>query len=198
MKKLILSLAIVALAVTTTNAQVTFGVKAGLNLATWTGSDASSTNFPGKAMKAGLNVGGVVNIPVSSNFSVQPEVVYSMEGMKLTGGSYDLSYINIPVLAKYNFSKGFFAATGPQIGFLTSAKAKPTSGPSTDIKSLLQSTDFAWAVGLGYLTSANVGFDARYNFGIGTIDKGSPKSKFTNSVIQINVFYMFGGKKGKE
>ncbi len=198
MKKLILSLSIIALAVMTTSAQVTFGLKAGLNLATWTGSDASSTNLPGKTMKAGLNIGALVNFAVSSNFSIQPEAVYSMEGVKVTGGTYDLSYINIPVLAKYNFSKGFYAATGPQLGIITSAKVKPTGGTSTDIKSLLQSTDFAWVIALGYLTAANVGFDARYNFGIGTIDKGSPKDKFTNSVIQLGVFYMFGGKKGKE
>ena len=198
MKKLILSLSVVALATMTANAQVTFGAKAGLNLATLTGSDASSSNLPGKSMKAGLNVGGIVNIPVSSNFSVEPGIYYSMEGVKLTGGTYDLSYINIPVLAKYRFgSSNFSAATGPQLGLLTSAKVKPTGGTSTDIKDLLQSTDFAWAIALAYLTNSNVGFETKYNIGIGTIDKGSPKSKFTNSVLQFNVFYMFGGKKGK-
>ena len=198
MKKLILSVAIIALAVITTNAQVQFGGKIGLNLATFSGSDATSSNLPGKSMKAGLNVGALVNIPVSGGFSVQPEVVYSMEGVKVDGGTYDLSYINIPVLAKYRFSGSNFAvATGPQLGLLTSAKIKPTGGTSSDIKDMLNSTDFAWVIALSYLTHSNVGFDARYNIGIGTIDKGTPKDKFTNSVIQLGVYYMFGGKKGK-
>jgi len=206
MKKLILSVSIIALAVTTTNAQVSFGAKAGLNLATFTGSDASSTNLPGKAMKAGLNVGAIVNIPVSGGFSIEPGVYYSMEGVKVDGGTYDLSYINIPALAKYTFAHGgkgkasnggggFSIATGPQLGLLTSAKVKPTGGTSTDIKDLLNSTDFAWALALAYTTSMRLGFEAKYNMGIGTIDKGTPKDKFTNSVLQFNVFYMFGGNK---
>lgn len=206
MKKLILSLSVVVIAAMTANAQVSFGAKVGLNLATFSGSDASSTNLPGKSMKAGLNIGGIVDIPVSGGFSVEPGVYYSMEGVKLDGGSYDLSYINIPVMARYTFAHGgkgkasnggggFSLATGPQLGLLTSAKVKPTGGTSTDIKDLLNSTDFAWAIGAAYRTAMNLGFEAKYNIGIGTIDKGTPKDKFTNSVLQFNVFYMFGGKK---
>ena len=191
-----LSFSLVALAAIGTQAQVMFGVKAGLNMATFTGSDASSSNLPGKSMKAGANFGGLVHIPVTSNFSVQPEVYFSMEGCKVDGGTYDLSYINIPVLAMYRFGASHFSAgTGPQLGLLTSAKVKPTGGSSTDIKDLLQSSDFAWAFLLNYLTSANVGFEARYNAGLGTIDKGTPKDKFTNSVLQFNLFYLFGGKR---
>src|SRR5437868_4618172 len=104
MKKVLLSLSLVATTFIAANAQVSFGIKAGLNLATFTGSDASSSNLPGKTMKAGLNIGGQVAIPVTSHFSVQPEAVYSMQGVKLDGGTYDLSYINIPVLAMYRFS----------------------------------------------------------------------------------------------
>lgn len=201
MKKLLLSLSLVAIAFISANAQVTFGVKAGLNLSTWTGSDASSTNFPGKAMKAGLNIGAQVAIPVSSNFSVQPEAVYSMQGVKVTGGTYELDYINIPVLAMYRFhGSNFSAGTGPQIGFLTTAKAKPSGGTSTDIKDQLQSTDFAWAFNFAYMTNMGLGFNARYNLGLSTIDKGTggTKDKVNNSVIQLGAFWNFGPKGGKK
>ena len=193
-------MSIIALTVATANAQVGFGVKAGLNLATFSGSDASSSNLPGKAMQAGLNIGGIVAIPVSEKFAVIPEVVYSMQGVKFTGGSDHLNYINIPVLANYTFSRGFYAETGPQVGFLVSAKEKVTGQSDMDIKSFLQSTDFAWAVGLGYLTSSNVGFNARYNIGLSSVDKGTggtTKSKINNSVLQFDIYYMLSKKKGK-
>src|SRR5882672_12614357 len=108
MKKLILSLSVVALAATTANAQVSVGAKAGLNLATFTGADATSSNLPGKTMKVGVNVGAIVNIPVSSNFSVEPGVAFSTEGCKIDGGTYQLSYINIAALAKYRFGTSNF------------------------------------------------------------------------------------------
>lgn len=205
MKKIILSVSIIALAATTTNAQVSVGAKAGLNLATFTGADATRTNFPGKANKAGLNVGAIVNIPIKAGFSVEPGAYLSMEGCKVDAGTYELTYVNIPVMAKYKFAHkgkgkankntGFSLATGPQLGLLTSAKVKPTGGTETDIKDQLQSTDYSWAVAAAFTTAKRVGFEAKYNIGVVTIDKDAPKQKITNSVLQFNIFYIFG-KKG--
>jgi len=64
-----------------------------------------------------------------------------------------MDYVNIPVLFKYNNPGGFFAETGPQLGFLISAKAKSGS-VSFDAKSNYKSTDFSWAIGAGYLISS--------------------------------------------
>ena len=85
-----------------------------------------------------------------------------------------------------------------QIGFLLSAKAS-AGGTSVDVKSDFKSTDFSWAFGLGYLTTANVGIDARYNLGLSNIENTSGTNStgtLKNTVIQIGVFYLFGeGKK---
>ena len=196
MKKLILSLAVVTIATMTANAQVGFGFKAGLNLATFSGSDAS--NITGKAMQAGANFGGMVQIPVSGRFSVNPELVFSMQGAKFDGGSDNLNYLNIPVLAHFATASGFFVEAGPQIGFLLSAKEKATGGGSTDIKEFLQSTDFAAALGAGFQSRSGFGGNARVNLGLSSIDKGTPKAKINNTVIQICVFYMLNAKGGKE
>src|SRR5687768_4209669 len=122
------------------SAQVQFGVKAGANLATLTGDDVEDVKS-----KIGFNAGVFAEIPVSEQFSVKPELVYSLQGAKSDGdgdAKINLSYINLPILAKYNISEGFFAEAGPQIGFLTTAKAKSDAG-DFDIKDGFKSVDFA-------------------------------------------------------
>ncbi len=194
MKKLFLLLVSGAF-LTAANAQIQFGVKAGANFATLTGSDIQDAK-----MKVGIHGGAFVALPVGSMFSVQPEVLYSGQGAKAdadgTTVSLNLNYINVPVLFKYNNPCGFFAETGPQLGFLMSAKYKAGSN-SQDAKSAYKSTDFAWAIGAGYLIkSVNVGIDARYNLGLSSIakDVDGQKVDAKSGVFQFGVFYLFGGK----
>ena len=202
MKKVLLVLT--AITVTTLSyAQVQFGVKAGVNIATVTGSGANSDNIPGKTSLINFNAGGLVSIPVSGSFSVQPELVYSGQGVK---GSEDgesetvnLSYLNVPILAKYMIASGFSVEAGPQIGFLLSAKEKVTEGSSSATTTIpnTNSVDFSIAAGVSYLLSSNnLGFDARYNIGLTNVNSGAGASsdEIKNGVIQIGVFYMFGGK----
>ena len=195
MKKLVLlCLAVGTFAVT--EAQIQFGAKAGLNLSTYSGSLSD-----GAKIKPGFNVGALVSIPVTGMLSVQPEVVYSLEGAKgSSGGSSfteNLSYINVPILVKYTSSIGVFGEIGPQIGFLLSAKDK-VDGASENVKQFFNSTNISLAFGAGYLSSMNIGVDVRYNLGLANIAKDSGGEKLKSGVIQIGVFYLFGeGKKSK-
>jgi hypothetical protein len=191
MKKLfVLFLAVSSIA--TVNAQmVQFGLKAGANFATLTGSDAN-----GASTRTSYFGGALVSIHAFGKFSIQPEAIYSDQGAKATveDQSFSLSqaYINIPVLLKYNHSSGFFAETGPQFGILVSATAKQ-NGVSADVKSSYNSTDMSWAFGLGYLLKpVHVGIDARYNLGLANIAKDDPNGTVKNSVFQLGVFYLFG------
>lgn len=190
MKKVLLVL-VFAASVAAANAQVKFGVKAGVNLSNVIGSDAEDTK-----MKVGFNAGGLVQIPVTTQFSIQPELVYSAQGFKADDEEGDelkinSGYINIPVLAKYTSTSGFFAETGPQLGLLINAKAK-LGDESEDIKDFYKKTDFAWAFGLGYQTPSGVGINARYNLGLSKIaDEGDAKVK--NGVIQVGLYYVIGG-----
>ena len=197
MKRLFLLTAMVS-ATLLAGAQIQFGAKAGLNLSTLHISPSESgTSFK---MAPNVNAGVLVSIPLAGSFALQPEVVYSGQGTKVSSpdasGHYNLGYINVPVLLKYKTASGFFAELGPQIGFLATAKAK-SEGPSVDVKSSFKSTDFSGVIGIGYLSSLNLGVDARYNLGFSNIikttstDDGSAK----NGVIQIGVFYMFGKSK---
>jgi hypothetical protein len=196
MKKIFLLMAGIAI-FNAVNAQVKFGAKAGLNLANITG------DIEGTKMKAGFNAGAFAKISLTEALSLQPELVFSTQGAKMEfemeGVRYDvktnLSYLNIPVLFQYNTTNGFFAETGPQLGFLMSAKAK-SEGEKEDVKDSFKSIDFGWALGAGFLTKSNVGFNARFNLGLGNIADNTDDDDFKvkNSVIQVGVFYVFGNK----
>jgi hypothetical protein len=193
MKKLLIVFVAVAF-VATANAQgsIKFGAKAGGNLSSWSGDDIEDAKS-----KFGFHVGAIVNIPVSSMFSVNPEVLFSIEGAKQDADpddiNYNLGFLNIPVLLQYNNPSGFYAETGPQIGFLMSAKAK-AGDEDEDIKDLFKSTNFSWALGAGFKTKSGFGFGARYALGLNNIiDDDDADLKQSN--LSFGVFYMFGGSK---
>jgi hypothetical protein len=219
MKKVILSLSIIAIATVSANAQIKFGIKGGMNASNIIGDHSLSADETGNqdnlqyTTKIGYNLGAFVNLPIKGKFSLQPEVMYSLQGAnyKITDedefgdvststGHLNLSYVQVPILAKFTFGHKFYAQTGPQFGFLMSAKDK-FSGGSDDVKSSFQSFDFAWGLGIGYTLPMGVGFDLRYNIGITAIDKTSSDDnsgdgldlKDHNSNLQVGIFYVFGG-----
>ncbi len=191
MKKLLFVAAILVAGVAV-QAQVKFGVKAGGNISMWSGDDAEESKS-----KFGFHVGALANIPVSSMFSVQPEVQFSVEGAKYEAGSmdvnYNLNYINVPVLLQYNNPSGFYAETGPQIGLLMSAKAK-ADDEEEDVKEFFKGSNFSWAIGAGFRFANGFGVGVRYNLGLGNIlDDEDGDMKQSN--FGFGVFYTFGGEK---
>src|SRR5664279_2487984 len=179
----------------TAGAQVQFGAKAGANFATLTGKGSE-----GATTKVDFNGGGFAHIPIANSFFLQPELVYSRQGAKATSDgivfNINQSYLNIPVLAKYQHSSGLYGETGPQLGFLLAASVK-SGGTSQDVKSSYKSTDFSWAFGLGYMIpSISAGIDARYNLGLSNIAATEVNGySVKNSVFQVGLFYLFGGKE---
>jgi hypothetical protein len=174
------------------SAQIQFGVKAAYNLSNLTISPSESVT----GSKSDFSAGIVASIPLIAGCSLQPEVLYSGQGTSLNDsfetGKINYGYLNVPVLFKFQSSHGLFAETGPQFGFLLSAKE--TGGDqSVDFKSQTQSTDFSWVFGLGYKLPLGLGIDARYNLGLTNIAKGDALGNATakNSVFQFGLFFMF-------
>lgn len=193
MKKLIIFAASLFLLSNAKAQDVHFGVKAGLN--------ASSLNYNNNSdmqSKIGFNAGLLAHIHTSNEmWAFQPELYYSLEGAKSKSNSNtstDLGYLNLPVLVQYMFGNGFRFEAGPQVGFLMNAKAKVDNN-STDIKNHLKSAVFSIPVGLGYLTTGGLGFDARYNFGISNINKPAYGGTVHSNVFQFDIFYQFSSKK---
>ncbi|KIA99210.1 hypothetical protein OA93_06155 [Flavobacterium sp. KMS] len=202
MKKITLSI-VAVLAFGFANAQeVKFGVKGGINLSTLTGDveDASS--------KVGFQVGGFAEIKLTEKFSVQPEVLYSLQGAKSEGSEFgytskstlNLSYLNIPVMAKYYVAEKFSLEAGPQIGFLLSAKddTKVTvdgesSSEKINVKDDYKSIDFGVNFGAGYDFTENLSAGLRYNLGLSNIAETveGENYKVKNSVFSLSVAYKF-------
>ncbi len=187
MKKLLSILMVLAITSFSVQAQVGFGLKAGLNISTVRGDEDE-----GVKSLIGANGGLFANIPAGTNFAVQPELVYSMEGAKLDGSDFKihLDYVNIPLLAQYRNPSGFYAELGPQIGILTSAKIK-SGGTSESIKDQLKSTNFSIVGGLGYNFIPSVGVNARYALGVSNISDDS-EGDLKTSTFSIGLHYTFG------
>lgn len=183
MKKNLVLAAFAVLGFSNVNAQhIKFGAKGGFNFASVNGTDTK-----GKEVVTSFNLGVLSEIPVSSHFSFQPELMYSGQGFSFMDQTIALSYINVPLMGKYYVAKGFSVEAGPQLGFLFSAKNE-----EADVKDSFKSFDFGVNFGLGYQLKNGLNFGARYHQGLIDIQEGanSPGS-MKNSVYQLSVGYFF-------
>jgi len=197
MKKVLLFFVTTIFGFALVNAQVTFGAKAGVNFSDITGEKVDS--FEGLTS---FHVGAVAEIQISEKFSVQPELIYSMQGSDYSEdfegddfeGSVKVNYLNIPLMAKYYVADGFSLEAGPQIGLLVSATDE-YEDEEDDIKDFLKSTDFGINFGLGYKLESGLNFTARYNIGLSdnldADDFETDGAEYKNSVIQFSVGYFF-------
>lgn len=172
--------------------EVNIGIKGGLNSYTIGGDDTDDIDG-----KLGYNVGLLGHIHLSERFGLQPEIMYSTQGAKASDGNGDvkisLDYINVPVLFQYMYDNGFRIQAGPQVGFLTSAKAK-ADGVTVDLDESFNTIDFGLSLGASYVHPASgFGVDARYNLGLSNINEDD-SSKNYNRGFQIGVFYLFKHK----
>ena len=81
---------------------------------------------------------------------------------------WNLTYLNIPVIAKVFVTEGLNIHAGPRVGFLLGAKAE-YDGEDEDIKDGLNSLDFGVAFGPGYQLESGLNFGAPYNSGLANI-----------------------------
>lgn len=192
-----------------------FGVKAGVNLAEFRANGYPSGTQPTSNMKTSMNGGFFVNVPLGTGgLAVQPEVVYSGQGSKMsvkttvgtvtTTSTYeqDLSYINVPIMLQWKSAGGFLVETGPQAGFLVRAQQDGPGSSNTDNKDGFDKFDFSWGAGLGYLSRIGLGINARYNLGLSNaLDDGGGNNsandgpELKNKVVQIGLFWNFGAGK---
>ncbi len=208
MKKLVF---IVAIALFSTSAvlaqEVRIGFKGGVNLATL-GGDVENADH-----RTAFHLGGLVEIPLSERFSVQPEILYSAQGAEYEeagsfgGVPYDytatakLDYIQVPVMAKVYLIDGLALEAGPQVAFLVSDKYEydgnvgplEGSGEGGFDDNDLSSVDVSLGAGASYRLPMGLFFGARYNFGLGNVNDAADKDdyKVHNNVLQVSVGYSF-------
>lgn len=205
MKKVILSLALLAGAIGTANAQVKYGLKGGFNGATFSGPDSKGSEY-----KAGFAAGGFLNFSLTENLAVQPELLYSQKGASIDFGGglgtfkSTLGYIDVPIMFRYTTGddgQGLFFEAGPQgsfvmhqRSFLEDSGGKQVGGSSTSTDAL-NKVVVGYAAGLGYQLTSGLGLGLRYSGDVTQVFKdASGALNVRNSVFQFQVGYAFGGK----
>ena len=198
--------------ITPMSVETRFGIKGGVNLATLEIDDESTPDM-NTNMKTAFHGGVFVNIPLSSNFRFQPEVLYSSHGTKsgvrsstestLAGiNEYDFRYIAVPLMFQWMSTGGFFVELGPQFSYLAKANGDRLHDNSVELKNsnYVKKTDFAGDAGIGYLSRIGLGVNARYVHGFSNVwnNEESPSTtdaKYKNRVVQIGLSYHFGAGK---
>lgn len=172
---------------------ISFGVKGGLN---FTGFHSEKKAFTSNVL---FNFGGVALLNLTDSFSLQAELVYNKKGGQID--IYDqntllyiteakLDYIDIPVLAKFEFLKNLSFDIGPQIGFLLNSKGKITGSQNEeDIEFTNTNTiDFAVNGGFSFKFNNSLFLQTRYSYGLSKIFENS---NHKNSVISLSLGYLF-------
>jgi hypothetical protein len=178
--------------------QVAVGIKAGPNFSKINTEASANENYKSRT---GFH-GGAFLLIKATKIGIQPEVIFSQQGSKVTINSQDyesnFSYINVPIILKLYTVAGINLQAGPQFGFVNSAKAPVIStaagNPVTiqDVKAMAKGSDFTVALGLGWDLPFGLTLDARYNLGLSKIYDKAPSQQTENAknqVIQVSVGY---------
>jgi hypothetical protein len=192
MRKSILLVAAVIFSMSTSFAQLSGGLKAGLNLANLNSSEEGWESD----MKVGFHVGAFAELGLSESFAIQPELLFSTQGASFeedgVEADYNLSYLTLPVLAKVKIGEVFNIHAGPQFGLLLSSEAK-FGDLEVDTKDENKSVDVGVAFGIGADLPVGLTLAARYNLGLTDIAEENQGEAVKNGVIQISVGYKLFG-----
>lgn len=196
MKKVLLTLGVALLTAVGAQAQIGYGVKAGVNFPklNYSGGNSSyststSTNF---------YLSGYANIPAASNFTIQPGVSLQGKGGKVevlnTTTTTNLMSIEIPVNAVYYIPTGasgsVFIGAGPYVGFNVSGKNK-AGDVKTDIKfgsdaDQMKVVDYGANFQLGYKMANGLLINGGYGLGLGNMSNVSGL-KVKNNVFSVGI-----------
>jgi hypothetical protein len=196
MKKLISVLALTLLVSVPLLAQTGGGIKAGVNLADLKiEGDGFGLDFKNRI---GFHAGLYYHLFFNENIAIQPELLFSQKGAKIDFSGFEVktnfSYIDLPVLVRYQVVDFLNLHAGPQVGFLISANAV-ADDEKEDIKDDFNTIDFGLAFGAGVDLPMGLNFTLRYVLGLANIaSETEGDESLKNNVLQVSVGYrLFGG-----
>lgn len=171
------------------HAQTEIGLKGGINIANLHYKYQGDTDNGNSLVS--FHLGFFFDNPVSEKFSIQPELLFSMQGNTIPSPAGDLKeqlgYINIPVLFKGLPAPNFAVYGGPQIGILV--MSNEINGVS--VQNFYKTTDVSLVFGLEAEPAEKFRIGARYNYGLSNVDDSTDGLTITNRVGQIYVGILF-------
>ena len=192
MKKILITVAFAALAIAGANAQVKFGVRAGLNH-----TDQAAKEYDIKqetVPRISFHVGALVEYAFNDVVLMDAGLTYSNQGYKTKIGDGKVidHTLNLPVWFKYDFA-GFRPKAGLYAGYILSEQARLGDKTTTIDKDAYNHFDYGIGLGAEYnLPNNGLFFEASYNWGLANLNKhGDSKNYGNNRVIQVGVGYKF-------
>src|ERR1044072_1441573 len=186
MNKYLLALAMfIAFAINSQAQKISGGIKGGLNI-----SDVAGLN--GDNRLSG-HIGVFINSKLSSQWIIQPELLYSGQGQQYRVGNEELtlalSYLQIPIMFQFHATKQFYIDFGPQIGILLAANNK-NDDDKWEVDEYYKKADAGLAIGLGFDITRQVGIYGRYIIGLADISKRNVPD-YSNRDGQIGLSFNF-------
>jgi hypothetical protein len=174
-----------------------FGVKLGPSFSTWTGEDAEAGPGESKKMIIAPHLGVFMTIPLTTMLSLQPELLFSAQGVKYTyedgyKEKYLTNHLNVPIALRIQMPSGFYIIVGPQVGFSLGGKYKwefEDEDGEEDLEDL-KAVAFSGVVGFGYQLPSGFGVYARYAHTFSAPFDFDEDVKINNSLIMLSFFYM--------
>ena len=192
MKKVLMTVAFAALAIAGANAQVKFGVRAGLNH-----TDQAAKEYDIKqetVPRISFHVGALVEYAFNDVVLMDAGLTYSNQGYKTKIGDGKVidHTLNLPVWFKYDFA-GFRPKAGLYAGYILSQQLKGNGNSRTVDSDSYNHFDYGIGLGAEYnLPNNGLFFEASYNSGLANLKKnGDAKNYENNRVIQVGIGYKF-------
>lgn len=162
------------------------GAKGGLNF-TNVGGDVDNK------MKTALHAGVYSEVFFDYFLMLQAEILLSFQGHAPAtdlDSKLNLTYLNIPVMARYNLGYNLNVHAGVQFGFLLSAKSVNQLDEETDQKDFFKGMELALPIGVGYdLMDRKINATVRYVIGLNNIADFAGETRH-NNVLQVSVGYL--------
>ncbi|AZA85210.1 PorT family protein [Chryseobacterium lactis] len=177
---------------------IRFGIKAGGNSAY-----ISEQKFGINSQKIGFHAGVFVNIPISKQFSFQPEVLYNQMGARDVVSSMDvptatgriktevqdkltMNYISVPLMVQMRPFEKFYIEAGPEFSYFINGKEKGETTVTTTASGVTNTTKTSHSQDINkddinkfnFGLGLGLGYDITPNIGI--------NARYVNSLTNIN------------
>ena len=171
-KSKILTIVFVAITTLSFSQEVSYGVRAGVNISNLDfDPDATFVN----QHRNGFAFGGFVDIGITENFSTQIEIQYSAEGAKADDLRAD--YIQMPIMARFSLGDKFAIGVGPMLSLKTWKNQDAFS-----------TFTFSGIGGIEYMINDELFVDARVHYGLSNI----LDDDISNGLEAQNTTFQFG------
>ncbi len=200
----LLALIVAFVVATPSQAQIQFGVKAGLNMnkVSLSGESLGQKIKDNGKNTTGFFVGATADVKIPLvGLGADISLLYDNKKMEFEDGpNKTLHYIDLPINAKYTigFSSlaSIYLATGPQFSWNVGGKKWATDATNGWE---LKKSEFSWNIGAGATLLKHVRVGYNYNIAIGkTADltilnatTSAVKGKLKNNTHQISLTYLF-------